>query len=69
MIIDSVSRIAISGIAALIVSMVYKVGFVSFQMLGNDAERVMEELLCIIAGFSERLAPSLMEKIVEGKAK
>ncbi|MDD6071903.1 MAG: hypothetical protein PUC12_14000 [Clostridiales bacterium] len=60
---EVLSRLFISMISAVIVLKAYDVGLVFASFKETAQSESVQVLLCIVAGFSERFAPSLVEKI------
>lgn len=60
---EIISRLTISVFSAIIVMKAYDIGLIFANLAQSDGNDSVRELLCIAAGFSERLAPSLIEKL------
>ena len=62
-VVEFMSRIAISGIAAFIIFICCEAGIVGASITEGNLNYLMRNILYIACGFSERIVPSLMERI------
>ncbi|SDB54247.1 hypothetical protein SAMN02910298_02773 [Pseudobutyrivibrio sp. YE44] len=61
--VDFLVRITISGLAAYILFLAFDAGIISISIDGDISRNSLRIILYITAGFSERLVPSLLERL------